>query len=124
MGSEMCIRDRAFAAAAKKAKITDADLCKAVQEVVKGQADDLGGGVWKKRLNENRHRSIILAKGRSYWVYQFLFAKKDQDNITKNELAVFKKLADAYKGLSKEQVQLLLDGKEFVEICNGEKIQK
>lgn len=69
-------------AAAKKATITDAALCKAVQEVVNGQADDLGGGVWKKRLNENRHRSIILAKGRSYWVYQFLFAKKDQDNIT------------------------------------------
>ena len=117
-------KTKTFATAAKKAKITDADLCKAVQEVVNGQADDLGGGVWKKRLNENRHRSIILAKGRSYWVYQFLFAKKDQDNITKNELAAFKKLTDAYKGLSKEQVQLLLDGKEFVEICNGEKIQK
>jgi hypothetical protein len=117
-------KTKTFAVAAKKAAITDADLCKAVQEVVNGQADDLGGGVWKKRLNENRHRSIILAKGRGYWVYQFLFAKKDQDNITKKELAAFKKLADAYKGLSKEQVQLLLDGKEFVEICNGEKIQK
>ena len=117
-------KTKTFAIAAKKAAITDADLCKAVQEVVNGQADDLGGGVWKKRLNENRHRSIILAKGRDYWVYQFLFAKKDQDNITKKELAAFKKLADAYKGLSKEQVQLLLDGKEFVEICNGEKIQK
>jgi hypothetical protein len=117
-------KTKTFAAAAKKATITDAALCKAVQEVVNGQADDLGGGVWKKRLNENRHRSIILAKGRSYWVYQFLFAKKDQDNITEKELAAFKKLADAYKGLSKAQVQHLLDGKEFVEICNGEKIQK
>jgi hypothetical protein len=117
-------KTKAFAAAAKKAKITDADLCKAVQEVVNGQADDLGGGVWKKRLNENRHRSIILAKGRSYWVYQFLFAKKDRDNITEKELAAFKKLAGVYKGLSKAQVQLLLDEKDFLEICNGEKIQK
>ncbi|MGX9557664.1 type II toxin-antitoxin system RelE/ParE family toxin [Pseudomonas sp. CFBP 5750] len=117
-------KTKTFAAAAKKATITDADLCKAVQEVVNGQADDLGGGVWKKRLNENRHRSIILAKGRSYWVYQFLFAKKDQDNITEKELAAFKKLAGTYKGLSKDQVQLLLDEKDFVEICNGEKIQK
>lgn len=117
-------KTKTFAAAAKKAEITDADLCKAVQEVVNGQADDLGGGVWKKRLNENRHRSIILAKGRSYWVYQFLFAKKDRDNITEKELAAFKKLAGTYKGLSKDQVQLLLDEKDFVEICNGEKIQK
>ena len=117
-------KTKTFAAAAKKATITDAALCKAVQEVVNGQADDLGGGVWKKRLNENRHRSIILAKGRSYWVYQFLFAKKDQGNITEKELAAFKKLAEAYKGLSKDQVQLLLDEKDFLEICNGEKIQK
>ncbi|BBP54994.1 hypothetical protein PHLH3_46200 [Pseudomonas sp. St386] len=117
-------KTKTFAAAAKKAEITDADLCKAVQEVVNGQGDDLGGGVWKKRLNENRHRSIILAKGRSYWVYQFLFAKKDRDNITEKELAAFKKLAGTYKGLSKDQVQLLLDEKDFVEICNGEKIQK
>ena len=117
-------KTKTFAAAAKKAEITDADLCKAVREVVNGQADDLGGGVWKKRLNENRHRSIILAKGRSYWVYQFLFAKKDRDNITEKELAAFKKLAGTYKGLSKDQVQLLLDEKDFVEICNGEKIQK
>ncbi|WP_434656275.1 type II toxin-antitoxin system RelE/ParE family toxin [Pseudomonas sp. R3-56] len=117
-------KTKTFAAAAKKATITDADLWKTVQEVVNGQADDLGGGVWKKRLNENRHRSIILAKGRSYWVYQFLFAKKDQGNITEKELAAFKKLAEAYKGLSKDQVQLLLDEKDLLEICNGEKIQK
>lgn len=117
-------KTKTFAVAAKKATITDADLCRAAQEVVNGQGDDLGGGVWKKRLNENRHRSIILAKGRSYWVYQFLFAKKDQDNITEKELAAFKKLAEAYKGLSKDQVQLLLDEKDFLEICNGEKIQK
>jgi hypothetical protein len=111
-------KTKAFAVAAKKAAITDVDLCRAVQEVVNGQADDLGGGVWKKRLNQNRHRSIILAKGRRYWVYQFLFAKKDRDNITEKELTGFKKIAEAYKGLSKDQVQLLVDEKDFVEICN------
>lgn len=36
----------------------------AAAAVMKGQGDDLGGGVLKKRLNENRHRSIILAQGR------------------------------------------------------------
>ena len=88
------------------------------------RAPHLGGGVWKKRLNENRHRSIILAKGGDYWVYQFLFAKSDLDNIGKKELAAFKKLAKAYEALSNEQIKLLLKQKEFVEICNGEKIQK
>ena len=111
-------KTKIFAGAAKKAAITGADLCEAVQEVMKGQAVDLGGGVWKKRLNENRHRSIILAKGRGYWVYQFLFAKSDQDNISKKELSAFKDLAKAYEGLNHEQIQLLLKRKDFVEICD------
>lgn len=111
-----------FATAARKAAIPDADLCGALREVMRGQADDLGGGVWKKRLNENRHRSIILAKGRGYWVYQFLFAKKDQGNITQKELGAFKDLAKAYEGLSEVHIQLLLDRKDFLEICNGKEI--
>lgn len=110
---------KGFAANAKKALITDVELCCAIQEVFNGQADDLGGGVWKKRLNENRHRSIILARGRSYWVYQYLFAKQDQANINRSELAAFRQLAEAYEGLSASQVQTLLDRKDFMEICNG-----
>jgi len=111
-------KTKGFSAAAAKAAITDAELCEAMRQVVKGQADNLGGGVWKKRLNENRHRSIILAKGGDYWVYQFLFAKKDQDNITNKELLGFKKIAKAYEGLSKEQIKDLLKLQEFEEICN------
>ena len=49
--------------AALKARITDDELCEAIAEVLKGQADDLGGGAFKKRLNRNMHRRIILAKG-------------------------------------------------------------
>lgn len=28
---------------------------------MRGQADDLGGGISKKRLYDNQHRSIVLA---------------------------------------------------------------
>ena len=48
--------------AAKKEHIHDDKLCAAVRQAMLGQADDLGGGVFKKRLNDNMHRSIILAK--------------------------------------------------------------
>lgn len=34
-----------FAKAAKKALIKDDELCETIKEVLKGQADDLGGGV-------------------------------------------------------------------------------
>src|SRR5476649_919314 len=82
-----------FTKAARKARIKDDELCEAIEEVRKGQADDLGGGVFKKRLNKNMHRSIILAMGRKLWVYEYLFAKQDRANIKDDELAAFRLLA-------------------------------
>ncbi|WP_248768576.1 type II toxin-antitoxin system RelE/ParE family toxin [Pseudomonas sp. MWU12-2345] len=115
-------KTRRFSVDARKARITDAALVAAMREAISGQADNLGGGVWKKRLNENRHRSIVLARGRCYWVFQFLFAKSDQSNITAQELSAFKALAKAYEGLSEEQVQQLVEMKEFVEIGHDQDI--
>jgi len=107
-----------FSRDAKKAKIKDAELCQAIEQVLLGQVDDLGGGVFKKRLNDNLHRSIILAKGGKYWVFEYLFAKKDRSNIENDELLAFRLLANSYAGLTQLQVnQLLLNG-DFVEICH------
>ncbi|HEX7758122.1 MAG TPA: type II toxin-antitoxin system RelE/ParE family toxin [Caulobacteraceae bacterium] len=107
-----------FAKAARKALIDDEALCKAVAEVRLGQADDLGGGVFKKRLDKNRRRSIILAKGRRYWVCAYLFAKKDRANIDEDELRAFRKLADLYAGKADVEIEKELKAKELVEICN------
>jgi len=107
-----------FAKAARKALIDDAELCKAIAEVREGQADDLGGGVFKKRLDKNRSRSIILAKGRRYWVYTYLFAKKDRVNIEDDELKAFRKLADLYAAKTDVEIGKELGAKELVEICN------
>ncbi len=81
-----------FSKAAKKALIKDDELREAIAEARAGQCDDLGGGVYKKRLNKNRHRSIVLAKGGRLWIYTYLFAKKDRDNIDANELEGFSKV--------------------------------
>jgi len=106
-----------FAKAARKALIDDDELCEAIAEVRKGQADDLGGGVFKKRLDRNRHRSIIVAKGRRYWVYAYLFAKKDRANIEGDELKAFRKLADLYAAKTDVEIGKELETKELVEIC-------
>lgn len=110
-----------FSKDAKKARISDAELCAAIRQVMAGQADDLGGGVFKKRLNDNMHRSIILAKGGRYWVYEYLFAKKDRDNIEDDELTAFRSLAKAYAGLTDVQIAALVRGKDIVEICHDDK---
>jgi hypothetical protein len=57
-----------FAKAARKAHLTDAELCSAIVQVMMGQVVDLGGGVYKKRLKKNQYRSIILARTGQFWV--------------------------------------------------------
>ncbi len=109
-----------FAKAAREVEISDADLCKAIAQVRLGQCDDLGGGVFKKCLDKNRHRSIIIAKGGKYWVYTFLFAKKDLENIDQKELANFRDLADLYANKTEADIEKELNGKKLEEICNGE----
>ena len=103
-----------FTKAANKAKISDADLCKAIKQVKLGQCDDLGGGIFKKRLNKNMHRSIVVAKGGKYWVYAFLFAKKDRDNIDDKELAGFRELADLYASKTDNEIKKELEIKVLV----------
>ena len=108
-----------FTKAAKKARITDEELCTAIRQVMQGQADDLGGGVFKKRLKDNRHRSIILAKGSKYWIYVYLFAKKDRDNIGTDELAEFKKLATLYSRQTDAIIEAEIKNGDLLEICDG-----
>ena len=113
-------KTKRFIKSAKNAHIADADLCEALKEALAGQVVDLGGGVYKKRLNKNQHRSIILAKGGAYWIYEYLFAKKDRDNIDDSELDMFRLLAKGYEGLNKTQLAQLIDQQHLLEICHDQ----
>ncbi len=106
-----------FAKASKKAHITDEELCSAIAQVMLGQADDLGGGVYKKRLGKNLYRSIVVAKGGRCWVYTYLFAKKDRANINEDDLARLRELAGVYARKSEIDITNDLKAKEIVEIC-------
>jgi hypothetical protein len=117
-GPQRVFKSAWFLKAAKKARIGDEELCSAIRQVMLGQADDLGGGVFKKRLNKNLYRSIILAKGGRFWVYEFLFAKKDRANIEEDELAGFRKLAKVYGTLTDQQVEKLIENHSWMEICH------
>ena len=109
-----------FARVARKAHITDKELCSAVPQIMLGQAEELGGGVFKKRIGKNRYRSIILARAGHCWVYEYLFAKQDRANIEDDELAAFRRLAKAYAGLTAQQVNQLIRDHDWVEICDGD----
>lgn len=117
--TEQIFKTAWFAKAARKAHIADDELCFAIRQVMLGQADDLGGGVFKKRLRKNQYRSIILARAGHFWVYEYVFAKHNRANIEDQELAAFRKIAKAYGGLTAQQIRQLIQDNDWMEICNG-----
>ena len=74
--------------------------------------------MFKKRLNDNMHRSLILAKGGRNWVYAYLFAKKDRANISSDELAASNKLADAYGRMTATEAEAAVRNRDLLEICH------
>ena len=109
-----------FSKAARKARIGDPALILAIREVMQGQADDLGGGVFKKRLNKNMHRSIVMAKGGRHWIFAYLFAKKDRANIDDDELVDFRKLAQAFGRMTDTELRAMLNQGDLLELCDEE----
>jgi len=118
-------KTKKFSKSAAKARISDAELCEAIRQVMVGQAVDLGGGIFKKRLSSNTHRSIVLAKGAKLWIFQHLFAKNETGNIEVDELVAFRLLAKAYENLASEKLAMLIASKDLQEICYEKKeVQK
>ena len=114
------LKTKWFTKAARNSQISDEELCDAIDEIARGQGSDLGGGVWKKRLGDNRHRSIILAKNPRFWVYQFLFAKADSDNVSAPGLAALRRIAAEYEDtLTDPQVARLIKDQGWKEVCNA-----
>ena len=110
-----------FTREARAHAIDDDELCKAIEATLQGKVDNLGGGVYKKRLNKNRDRAIILTKSAGHWFYVFLYAKQDMANISHRELMGFRELAKHYANLSEEKTTALVKSKELVEICDDSK---
>jgi hypothetical protein len=68
------------------------------------------------------HRGIVLAGSRKCWVYAYLFAKNDRENIEDDELAAFRDLADVYAGKPEGDIAKELAAKELVEICYEQQV--
>src|SRR5690606_4410668 len=113
-----CFKTKAFAKLAHKAAVPDADLLIAIAELREDKGTKLGGNVWKKRLNKNMHRCIVVEKIGERWIFVFMYAKQDRDNLTQAEEQAFKLLAKQYKKMSDVQLKDLLAKQELLEITN------
>src|ERR1035437_8110839 len=121
--AERVFKTEWFSKAARKAHIPDSELCAAIQQVMLGQCDDLGGGVFKKRLGKNLYRSIIVARGGRYWGYAYLFAKQDRANIDGYDLVRFRAFAGRYARKTDADIAKELRLKELMEICHDQESQ-
>lgn len=119
-------KTKPFARFARKERITDAMLCKAMAKAMKKPDADLGGGVLKQRIarphegESGGYRSIILfRKGdRAFFVYGF--AKNVRDNIDIDELTAFRRLADEILTLPDLMIRDLLARDVLMEVrCDG-----
>ena len=79
--------------------------------------------MFKKRLGKNQYRSLVLARGRQYWVYAYLFAKQDRANIDEDELVSFRALAALYARKTDGDLAREVQLKELVEICHEKQSQ-
>lgn len=63
---------------------------------------------------------VWASSDRPHWVYVYLFAKNDRDNIGSDELEDFRTLAKSYAMLSEQQMARLLKDNDLIGIHNGD----
>jgi hypothetical protein len=109
-------KGKKFARFAKKSRIADAELWKAVQQANDGLIDgDLGGAVIKQRIaragegKSGGSRSIILFRRNNRAVFIHGYQKKDVANISSKELEAFRELAGTILGYSDAEINRVVE---------------
>lgn len=107
----------------KKAGLSDADLCKAVEEMAHGLIDaDLGGNIYKKRIalpgrgKRGSTRTLLASNLGARWFFMFGLEKNDRENFTPAEMAAVRKLAKEYLAMTDDALESAVAQGIFVEV--------
>jgi len=108
----------------RKTELTDAALCRTVQEMVAGLVDaDLGGGLVKKRVGlasrgkSGGVRTLVATNRGSRWFFLFGFEKSERGNVSDGELEALRAIAaDLLVRTSLQLDEAIADG-ALQEIC-------
>jgi hypothetical protein len=114
---------------AKKQKISDAKLLAAIEDIQNNLSSvNFGGGLFKVRVaSENTgkssaYRTIVVYSEDERAVMIYGFMKKEQGNLSSDELKSFKTLSKDILRLNDESLTKAIEKNVFVEI--GEKNEK
>jgi hypothetical protein len=121
-------KNKPFTRFARKAEISDSDLCDAVFAANRGLIDaDLGGGIIKQRIarrgsgKSGSYRTLVVFRVLERAIFIHGFAKNDLENIRPDELSALKKLAIDLIGYKQEDLDRSIKSGTLSEVqCNGE----
>ena len=118
-------KTRHFARWMRKTELTDALLCKAVQEMSQGLIDaDLGSGLVKKRVGmagrgkRGGARTLVATNKNKRWFFVFGFEKNERANIDADELEALQELAKQLLARTREELEIALADGALKEICH------
>lgn len=108
---------------AKKQKLSDAQLLKAIEDMKNNLSSvNLGGGLFKVRVSSENagksssFRTIMVYREDDRVVVVYGFMKKEQENLSKEELKSFKILSKDILALEDEALQGAINKDVFVPI--------
>ncbi|MCY3816915.1 MAG: type II toxin-antitoxin system RelE/ParE family toxin [Gammaproteobacteria bacterium] len=120
-------KTKAFARFADREGVRDAALCEAVRRVRAGAIDaDLGGGVIKQRIarrgggRSGGIRAIMLFRRGELAFFVYGFAKSSRKNLRRDELKVYRRLADEMLNLADERLEAALANRTIIEVICDE----
>jgi len=112
-----------FSRFAKRERIKDSSLLKAIDDIERGLVDaDLGGHIIKQRVarpgqgKSGGYRTIIVFQQEDKAIFVYGFAKSDRENIASDELEAFRKAAEQLLSLDQAQITALLQAGVLTEI--------
>lgn len=123
-------KTRHFARWMRKTELSDAELCRSVEEMRSGLIDaDLGGYIVKKRVplpgrgKRGGVRTLVATRMDRQWFFLFGFEKNERANVSSTELDALRTLAAELLALSGcELNRAVMDG-ALQEICDDDKDQ-
>lgn len=108
----------------RKTELTDAVLCKAVQEMAAGLIDaDLGGSVVKKRVGlagrgkRGGVRTLVATNKGNRWFFVFGFEKNERANVSDEELEGLQTIAADLLARTGPQLDEAVADGALQEIC-------
>lgn len=108
---------------AKKNSVSDKILFKTIQDLSKNLGTvNLGAGLYKIRTAKSgqgksgSHRTIVVYKESDRVILVYGFSKTEKDNLSKEELKYFKKLAKDLLSIDKSKYKQMIQNGDFISI--------